>query len=180
MGWIFTWFAWVWIVLGVINIYANRFVKDSHAGHPMSIANLTRYQYLQHDQSDTPERRWSDDSGNGTERNSSSLFGAGSPGAEPEPRPFEEPLPMYNTGDFDDERGELEKRGFLQNTRVDRFLSRNIYRVSAKFLIASKVIYTVFERTLVVLGFVAALTGLVTLSGIFVSFIIDQSQPSAT
>jgi hypothetical protein len=87
---------------------------------------------------------------------------------------------MYNTGDFDDERGELEKRGFLQNTRVDRFLSRNIYRVSAKFLIASKVIYTVFERTLVVLGFVTALTGLVTLSGIFVSFIIDQSQPSAT
>lgn len=173
MGWVFTWFAGAWIVLGVLNIYASRYVKNRrNPGQQMSIANMTRYSRLQRvGQEDSPERRWSDDSGQGTERNSDSLFGTGSPGTGPEHGSFEEPLPMFNANEFDDEHGESEKRGFLQNTKVDRYLSKNIHRVSSKFLTASKVIYILFERLLVVLGFAALLTGIVTFGGLFVSLI---------
>lgn len=174
MGWVFTWFAAAWIVLGVLNIYAGRYMRSSssrrHSGQLISVANMTRYSRLQHEGGQTsPERRWSRDSGQGTERNSDSLFGAGSPSAESEARPFEEPLPMYNTHEFDDETGEPEKRGFLRNTRVDRFMTKNIHRVSSKFVLASKVIYIAFERLLLPLGFSALLTGIITYGGFFVS-----------
>jgi hypothetical protein len=175
MGWIFTWFSGAWIVLGVLNIYATSYMKNRrHSGQQMSVANMTRYQRLQHEQQDTPERRWSRDSGQGTERNSDSLFGAGSPGTESEHRPFEEPIPLYSTNDFDDAASQAEKRGFLRNTRVDRYLSKNIHQLSSKFLSTSKVIYIIFERLLVVMGFVAILTGIATFGGLFVSTVLLQ------
>merc|ERR1712036_46068 len=47
MGWVFTWFAAAWIILGVLNIYAGRFVKNRrHSGERMSFANMTRYSRL--------------------------------------------------------------------------------------------------------------------------------------
>jgi ABC-type multidrug transport system fused ATPase/permease subunit len=174
MGWVFTWFAAAWIILGVLNLYAGRYVKSqSNSGSQMSIANLTRYSRLQRVEQDSnsPDRRWSGDSGQGTERNSDSLFGTGSPGADPEHGSFEEQLPMYNTIDLEDDQVDSEKRGFLQNTKVDRFLTKNIHRVSSNVLTASKVIYILFERLLVVLGFAALLTGIVTFGGLFVSIL---------
>jgi hypothetical protein len=172
MGWVFTWFAGAWIVLGVLNLYAGRYVKSQRSsGQQMSIANLTRYSRLQRVEqaSASPDRRWSGDSGQGTERNSDSLFGTGSPGTEPEHGAFEDQIPLYNTNDFDDDQGESEKRGFLQNTKLDRFLSKNIHHLSSSVLITSEVIYILFERLLVVLGFAALLTGIVTFGGLFVS-----------
>ena len=82
LGWVFTWFAAAWIILGVLNIYAGRFVKNRrHSGERMSFANMTRYSRLQQlREEDSP--RWSGDSGQGTERNSDSLFGTGSPGIQ--------------------------------------------------------------------------------------------------
>ena len=173
MGWVFTWFAGAWVVLGVLNMYAARFVTGRrHSGQPMSIANMTRYSRLQHEgRDDDHERRWSGDSGQGTERNSDSLFGSGSPGSPG--RSFDDALPLYGAHNSfeDDEQVEPEKRGFLLNTKVDRFLSRNIHRVSSNVVTASKVLYIFFERLLVVLGYAAILTGVVTFAGLFVSYL---------
>jgi hypothetical protein len=52
---------------------------------------------------------------------------------------------------------------------MDRFLLKNIHRASTKLMGTSKIIYVVFERLMVVMGFAAILTGCVTFGGIFVS-----------
>lgn len=171
VGWIFTWFAGAWVVLGVVNMYASRYSKDDRdIGEQMSIANMTRYSRLQQvSQTNSPDRRWSGDSGQGTERHSGSLFGSGSPGTEADQGAFDEQLPMYTSDDIENEHVDAEKRGLLQDTRVDRFLTKYLHRLPGSIFTASKVIYILFERMLVIFGFIALLTGIVTFGGVFVS-----------
>jgi hypothetical protein len=168
IGWIFTWVLTAWIFMALVNLYSTRSNGRRHSGQQISVANMTRYQRLQTEQ-DTDNVRWSGDSGQGTERNSYSLFGSGSPGTDnTERRNFDdETLPAYQNVDGDDEP---EKRGFLRNTRVDRFLSRNIHRIAfGKTLKINAVLYTVIERTIIMMGWISLMTGIVTFGGLFVS-----------
>lgn len=89
--------------------------------------------------------------------------------AEFENHPFENSSLAYDDVELDGNGGEQEKGGLLPVYRINRFFSKHAHRVSSRSLGASKVVYTVFERSLVVLGFVAILTGFVTFGGIFVS-----------
>jgi hypothetical protein len=168
MGWIFTWVAAAWVVMGVINVYAGRMAGRRDSGQQMSTANMAQYQRLQNEE-ESQVRRWSDDSGQGTERNSTSLFGStNSPGIEN--NRFDESLPVYNGGGIDEATVEPEKRGFLSNTRVDRFLSNNIHRIAfGKTLAINKVLYIFLERLIILMGFFALTTGVVTFGGLFVS-----------
>jgi hypothetical protein len=166
IGWIFTWILSAWILMGLVNLYSKRSHGRRHSGQQISIANMTRYQRLQTEQ-EPDSARWSGDSGQGSERNSYSLFGSGSPGTDnAERRTFDEALPAYQNVEGDDEP---EKRGFLRNSRVDRFLSRNIHRIAfGKTLKLNGIFYTVIERTIIIMGWIALLTGFVTFGGIFV------------
>jgi hypothetical protein len=166
IGWIFTWVALAWIVMGVVNIYASRFSGRRHSGQQISAANMARYSRLQDDEEEQ-QPRWSGDSGQGTERNSYSMFGSGSPGTDTDNKPFDESLPELGNVDVE---GEAEKRGFLRNVRVDRFLSRNVHKIAfGKTLKISQVLYIVIERLIIIMGWIAMTTGAVTFSGIFVS-----------
>lgn len=170
MGWIFTWLALAWVVMGVINIYGQYMSGRRQSGQQMSHANLASYARLHRD-SETQDVRWSNDSGQGTERNSASLFGSSaSPSTESENRHFDDSLQEYNDIDLSDVSGEAEKHGFLRNTRVDRFLSKNIHRIAfGKTLVVNRVLYTIIERTIILMGWAALATGIITFSGIFVS-----------
>ncbi|TLD20028.1 hypothetical protein E2P81_ATG09098 [Venturia nashicola] len=165
MGWIFTWLALAWMVMGIINIYGKYVTGRSQSGQQISHANLAHYARL-HQDSETQDVRWSNDSGQGTERNSASLFGSPSP--ESENRNFDESLQDYNDVDLSEVSGEAEKHGFLRNPRVDRFLSKSIHRIAfGKTLIINHILYTIIERTIILMGWTVLVTGIITFSGIF-------------
>lgn len=167
-GWIITWIASAWVFMRVIQMYAGPEKSQSmgDAAHTMTAANMARYQRV-HDEVEDPAR-YSNDSGQGTERNSSSLFShSRSPSVESENQQFIGQNRTYTGEDADAFNDASEKRGFLRNTSVDRFFSRNVARfVAGRTLKVIRFVYVVFERTLLVQGLVAILTGTVVLGGI--------------
>jgi hypothetical protein len=168
MGWIFTWIAAAWVAMGIINIYSDYVQGRRRSGEQISRVNLARYARL-HQEPDN--HRWSNDSGQGTERNSASLFGSSaSPSTDSENQNFEESLQAYNDIELNEDSGEAEKHGFLRNTQVDHFLSKNIPRIAfGKTLAINRILYTIIERTVIIMGWVVFATGIITFSGIFVS-----------
>lgn len=173
MGWAITWIAVAWVVIGVLNVYTSRSRATDHRV-PVSAANLTRYNRVP-EPSPYEETRWSGDSGQGTERNSSSLLGGDtrSPSIDSESPPFDlsRRASLRRAETDDDGLVEAEKRSFLRDTYVDKVLSRNISRIAAfrKSLTLMRIVYTAVERTLLILGFVAIASGGVVYAGIFVS-----------
>jgi hypothetical protein len=167
-GWIITWIASVWVFMSVIQMYTGRahsFSTNDVAAHPMTIANMARYERVHNGLSDPS--RFSNDSGQGTERNSSSLFGhSRSPSVESEDQQFIGPTRRY-TEDADSLDEISEKRGFLRSASVDKFFLRHVARFAAgRTLKAIRFFYVVFERTILVQGFVAIASGTVVYGGI--------------
>jgi hypothetical protein len=175
MGWIVTWAAAAWVVMGIINIYGDYVKAQRHSGEQVSHANLARYARL-HQEPGIQDIRWSNDSGQGTERNSASLFGSSaSPSTEAENRNFDESLQEYNNIDLSDDSGEAEKHGFLRHTCVERFLSKNIHHIAfGETLTINRILYTTVERTIIIMGWAVLATGIITFSGIFVCYLIGS------
>ncbi|KAF2433672.1 hypothetical protein EJ08DRAFT_668669 [Tothia fuscella] len=167
IGWIFTWMALAWILMGIVNTYAGRYGARQLSGQQVSAANLARYSQLQNDCDDDHDAaRWSGDSGQGSERNSYSLFGSGSPGTNSESRPFDDQFPSLRDVNLNDV--DAEKISFLRSAKLHRYLSRKVPQLAVgKTLAISQVLYTVSERLIIILGWVALLTGAVTFGGIF-------------
>lgn len=168
MGWLFTWFSVAWVLMAVVNMYTRKSEARRHSGQQMSAANMAQYQRIHQEH----EPRWSRDSGQGTERNSASLLGSngtGSPSAELEDHHFDVDLSPYERAEEHHEE-ESEKRSFLRNTRVDRFLSKNLHKyATARILSINKWTYIFFERTMLIFGFFAASSGFVVFGGLAVS-----------
>jgi hypothetical protein len=173
IGWIATWIASAWVVMGVVVRYA----KPAGQYEPTPVANTTRYEQLSQQSPQSPAApRWSNDSGQGTERTSESLYGHSRSGSLQDDML---PSHKYHDDADDDEllEGEPEKRSFLQNSRVDRFLSRTVPR----FFVGRTVRVIGFcsgiiDRTILLLGFLAFTTGLVVFGGIAVSQICLASD----
>lgn len=156
MGWIFTWFTLAWVLIGIVNIYA----KKSTSGKSFFRFTLPSYQKLEQIE-DGQDRRWSNDSGN--ETGASTL----SPSSERGLGSFSEDLPQF--GKAEDEE-EAEKPRVMKKARLDEFLTKHIRKHAIGTpLIILRIIYGIFERTILLLGFTALLSGVVTYGGIFVS-----------
>jgi hypothetical protein len=153
MGWIFTWFSLAWILIGIINTYA----KKSTSGKSFFRFRLPSYQKLNQNE----DRRWSNDSGN--ETGASTL----SPSSDRGQGSFSEELPEF--GNAEDEE-ESEKPRVMKNARLDEFLAKHIrkHAIGTPLLIL-RIVYGLFERTLLLFGFTVLLSGIVTYGGIFVS-----------
>lgn len=170
MGWLFTWIASAWVFMALVQIYAGRTKEvssDGFVSQPMTAANMAQYQRVQ-DEDLPPAPRWSNDSGQGTERNSASLYGhSRSPSVESENQQFTGPTRRY-TREEDDHLEEVsEKRGFLRDTAVDRFFSRHVAPFAVgKPLKWMRFLYVVIERTIIVMGFFALTSGTVVYGGI--------------
>lgn len=168
IGWIITWIASVWGFLAILQTYAKHSqVTDDldETTQPMTVANMAHYERV-HDELSDPSR-FSNDSGQGTERNSASLFGhSRSSSCESEEQQFGGPTRRYTQDDdsFDDAS---EKHGFLRRASMERFFSR--YRASYAARRIAKVIrflHVIFERTILVQGLVAIASGTVVYGGI--------------
>ncbi|RMZ70303.1 integral membrane [Pyrenophora seminiperda CCB06] len=169
-GWAITWIASAWVSLALVQAYARKSnvqsIEDGCA-EPMTTVNMLRFQRVHNSEPSDPSR-WSDDSGHGTERNSLSLHdGFHSPSAESESQ-FVNPSRRFTHDDddsFDD--SDDEKRGFLRNTSMDKFFSRNVARFAVgRTLKTIRILYVVVERTILVQGFVAIVSGAVVYGGI--------------
>lgn len=179
VGWTITWIALAWVCMGLIQVYTGRtkaHSQEDNPAQPMTTANMFHYQRVQDAQLPNPSR-WSSDSGQGTERNSASLCASRSPSVESEGHQFPGPTRRYTQDDEDDGiDDEAEKRGFLRNTSVDRFLPRNIARFTVgRPLKVLRFLYVLIERTILIQGFAAVTSGTVVYGGIGVS---NRCNPS--
>lgn len=172
-GWIFTWVASAWVFMALIQTYTGHFrsrtVHESN-GEAMTSANMARYERVQAEDGLPEYARWSNDSGQGTERNSVSLYShSRSPSVESENQTFAAPN-RDHAEDGPDYGGDDEKRGFLRNTKVDRFLARNVAKYAVgRTLKVIRFLYILFERTMLIQAFVAVMSGTVVYGGIGVS-----------
>lgn len=156
MGWAVTWIAVAWFLMTFVNLYMAR-AEKAKARHAMTAKNIAQYDRLQ-------DHRWSAESG----LDSATLCsGSRSPSSDSVPQhKFEAPDEEHG----DDEDLECEEQGFIQNNPVDRFLLRKVPRISSgRAFTAFKVVFTLIERCMPVLGFVSLLSGGVVFGGIYVS-----------
>lgn len=169
IGWVLTSFTIVWTLMSFYVAYGE--YKSSKRA---SLSHRSMAQHAQYGQyNDVSPSRLSRDSGQGTERNSTSLFGGSrqnsSDSVYQKKDDLEEDADLEN--DFEkagDNDAEPERRGFLGDNRVDRFISKNVMRFFTQR--ASKVVrflQIVLEKFLLLLGFTAIMTGFITSGGIF-------------
>lgn len=177
IGWAITWIASAWVLMGVVNLYTSR--AKAQVPGKLSAAVMAQYHRLQQIQAENANSsRWSNDSGHGTERNTASLYDSSrSPSVGSEDHQFSEAQQSPDHADDDeDEEMDGEKQGFLRNTAVDRFLSRNLPKLaSGPTLAAVRFFYVAIERTIIFLGFAGIATGAVVYGGIAVSCFAPDS-----
>ncbi|KAL1956214.1 hypothetical protein VTO42DRAFT_7561 [Malbranchea cinnamomea] len=169
IGWIVTWVMVAEVVMGLLFAYSDK-DKPSRSSHervaflPVSTTEAQ----------DHHEYRWSGDSGQGTERSSSSLQRSRFSSLDRGRRMSrgEENDPLAEKPDEEDDV-EIEspspiRRRFFKNNAIDRFLSSRIPGLlSHRVLKVLRIIYIVIERIILPFGFIAMVTGGVVYGGIF-------------
>jgi hypothetical protein len=179
IGWIATWVMTAQSIMSLLFLYSGRSKKpdtsaiERAAFLPVSSANMA-----QHNGS-TPYRhayRWSGDSGSPTGRSSTTLNS---------PRDIS-PTDLYrlhkelddDNETVDDEEGlpmpmpvqTAPSQSRFRIKAVDAFLSRRVPGLfSQRLLKAAEVVYEVIDRTILILGWIALISGGVTLAGWMVS-----------
>lgn len=160
MGWAVSWIATVWFLMTFLNLYMARYQKAKER-HAMTADNIAQYDRLQ-DQ----DQRWSRDSGHDS---ATLCSGSRSPSSDSAPlHKFEIPE------EGDDEDVGFDEQGAIGNGLIDRFFSRKVPRISSgRALTAFKVVFTLIERCMPVLGFVSLISGGVVYGGLYVSKDVD-------
>lgn len=166
-GWVVTWIASAWVFMSLLQLY----MEKSHADpfereetQALNAANMAQYQRVKEEDTESPYR-YSNDSGQGTERNSASLYGhSRSPSVESEDHQFPGPIRKNTHDELDDlEDVSLEKPKSTLHSFFTRNIARFVVGRTAKIV---RLLYIVFERTMLVQGLVAILTGTVVYGGI--------------
>ncbi|PLB50190.1 hypothetical protein P170DRAFT_354717 [Aspergillus steynii IBT 23096] len=168
IGWIATWVISAQVIMSLLFAYAGRGESDSAsyeraaflpvstdemAESPTTYPNGIHHGY-----------RWSRDSGQGTERNSSSLHSR--PSSPSCASPSDE-CDTFDKPELDVDEKPAPARGWLRSTFVDRFLASRVPGlVSGRALRILNGIYLVVDRLILQFGFVAIATGAVTYGGI--------------
>ncbi|KAI2820867.1 hypothetical protein CBS63078_5003 [Aspergillus niger] len=167
IGWIATWVMSAQVIMSLIFAYAGRGESESTSYERAAFLPVST------DEMESPQMysggvrhsyRWSRDSGQGTERNSSSLHSRpGSPSCASPSDEYdgfekpEDPLPEPSS----------QPRGWFRIPFADRFLASRVPRlVSTRALRIISTIYAVIDRIILPFGFVAIATGGVTYGGL--------------
>lgn len=172
LGWVSTWIASIWVIISVVFLYTDQsHHKRRRSGQPITAAAMAEYRRFV-SPPDPDVRRWSGDSGQGSERNSSSLFRhSPSPSVGSENQQLHDKANDYGDEDYNDESDSHEQRSFLRRTTVDRFLSRNVVRFAnwKATLLGLRIMHTTIEKSILIFGFLCICTGSIIYSGIMVS-----------
>jgi hypothetical protein len=169
MGWIVTWIASAWVFMAMIQVctgWSSVYSREDEDAQSMVVANMTCHKPADDELPDPS--RFSGDSGQGTERDSASLFGhSRSPSVNTENHEFAGPARRDTQEDdyFDEDMS--EKLGFLTNTSVNRFFSRQVARFAVGHTLkVIRFFYVVFERTIILQGLFAMASGTIVYGGI--------------
>jgi hypothetical protein len=164
LGWVLTWIMSAQIVVGVIKAYTGRQTNKEHAGQndylPVSTEAMQEHQRMENLRQ-AEAHRFSNDSGQGTERHTESLR---SQSLSSTSEDQELPSAGKNEGEEQEER-----HGLLHGSRVDRFLGSKIPGLlSLRVLRVFQLVYGLVDRFILLLGFAAIQTGITTYGGLFV------------
>ena len=164
LGWLLTWLVSAQVMMGVINAYTK---KEQPAYIPISSEAMAEHQRME-DLRFAETHRFSNDSGQGTEPNTESLRSQSISSTGNDDHQL---LDVRSQHEEQDQ--EVEKQGLLNGGRLDGFLSKKLPGLlPSQVLRVFQLFYDVVDRLILILGFVALATGLVTYGGLFVS---DQS-----
>ncbi|CAG8905816.1 unnamed protein product [Penicillium egyptiacum] len=164
LGWIATCVVSAQVVLALLFAYAGRGESNAPSyEHDTFLPVATDDHDTEHAclNGAMREHRWSRDSGQGTDSNSSSIRSPGSSscGSPTEYDGFEKPeeLPAKITA----------QHGWIRHTAVGRFLSKTLPGlIPGRVLRILNVVYNVVDRVILPFGFTAIATGAVTYGGI--------------
>lgn len=171
IGWVATWAVCAQVAIGLVFVYSGRSKEahvdlDEHTGFlPVSVETMAQHQQV-HSMVGEHEYRWSNDSGQGTERNSASLHsGSTSPTTE---REDTSEFERFFKPEVDEEVVTQEPRRLFRNTVVDRFMSRLVPGpLSDRLLQALEIMDGAVDRLILLVGFILVATGFVTFGGLF-------------
>ena len=170
LGWVLTCIVSVQAAVGVISAYAGR--QDAKRGAaaaafmPVSAAAMAQHQRMLSPRIENMYR-FSNDSGQGTEPNTESLRSQSISSRDGDEDELE--LPEMRRAPEEDS-DDVEKRGWMHGSRLDKYLSRKIPGfLSRKVLRSLELFYDVVDRLILILGFAALATGIITYGGLFVS-----------
>lgn len=167
LGWVATWVVTAQVVMSLFFLYSGRSKQPESQPNehttflPMSSANMVR-----HNMAHYHDYRWSGDSGQGTERSSRDVS----------PNDLQRFSKPEAEDDEEDEEGISAslppplKPSRFRIRIVDRLWSTRVPSLfSAKLLRTTEIAYEVVDRTILILGFAALLSGGAVYAGIFVS-----------
>ncbi|GIJ92226.1 hypothetical protein Asppvi_011203 [Aspergillus pseudoviridinutans] len=165
IGWIATWVISAQVIMSLIFAYAGRGERaksyEQAAFLPVPTDEMADNSHP-YPSGISHAYRWSKDSGQGTERNSSSLH------SRPSSPSCSSPSEEYDT--FEKPEQVVEEpapRGWLHSTVLGRFFASRVPRlVSSRVLRVLSVVSLVIDRIILPFGFVAIATGGVTYGGI--------------
>lgn len=174
IGWVATWVAAAWFVMAFPMICYRR---KHDASHPMTSQNMAQYERLQHEEfAPRHKHRFSRDSGHGSDHSATLCSGSRSQSQDSfahhklEPQ---SPLDEECGTPFADHEGFNESSGLFEQqapqSRVARLFALKCGSISlAGFGFRTlKFFYVAIERTILLLAFIALLTGGVTFSNLF-------------
>jgi hypothetical protein len=169
LGWVLAWIMGAQVLISLLSLYTGRVSSENDRVEderdrllPVSVEALAEHRRIP-GMDQAHDYRWSNDSGQGTERATSSLRSQSLSLTE------EQPIPTFNDRRSKIENDDDEKRGFLRDTAVDKYLSKKLPNLMSRRILKSlQCIYDVVDRFILILGFIAITTGAVTFAGIFV------------
>jgi len=178
LGWVVTWLVMAQMLMGMMTAYVGRgrgsiARRDEHeALIPVSIGAMAEHHRL-HAAPHARGYRYSNDSGQGTERASSSLrsHSLALMGEANGQRSIESRRDLYDVEDDDWYGGIFEKPESLHNSKLNRYLSKRVFgsMLCDRVLGWIDLVNNGLDRVILVLGFVAIATGVATYYGLFVS-----------
>ncbi len=157
IGWIATWVTSAQLLMAVVAAYAGR--RKHGAFLPVSTDAMEEHQRRQNIENHETYR-FSQDSGQGTEPNTESLRSQSISSQN------SDHLPAVRSHHEEDDELE-EKHDLLHGSKVDQFLTRKIPGLRSSLLRIFKFLINVIDRTILILGFVALATGILTYGGFF-------------
>lgn len=190
LGWVITWVVIAQLALSLLFVFSGRSREErdqAAAAETAAFLPVSVEAMVQDGQFDNvgeyKDHRWSGDSGHGTERASSSSHSRTSssgsslqhqeyqPWQKPETENEDEREEEEEDADADaDERDAPQPWHLRPSTFIHQYLNRRVHALfSQRALKVLEVIYDAADRILLVLAFVALVTGAVTYAGLFVS-----------
>ncbi|RDW67894.1 integral membrane protein-3 [Coleophoma cylindrospora] len=169
LGWLLTWVVSAQVVMAVITRYTGRQgskpdtpLEERESFIPVSTSAMAEHQRI-HDLR-SGNFRFSNDSGQGTEPNTESLRSQSISSGNGDEENMTDMRREYEDEPFQP----VEKPGILRGSRMDRFLSNKLPGLlSSRALQVFHLIYDSIDRVILILGFVALMTGWITYGGIF-------------